>query len=468
MSAKKGVNYTKCMHFMHKHVESVLALKEGDGLEAIRLKYGEEAVELQIDKSSVLALLNSKGIDDRKPEGEIILDALANPIESPKLSSLVKPGETVCIVISDMTRSWQRIDLYLPYIIEELNQAGIRDEDITLLCATGSHRKQSKEEHEVLIGENLAKRFEVIDHDCKAKEDLKQIGVTSYGTPVIINKHALEKDHIILTGAIVFHDLAGWGGGKKSILPGIAAYESIMANHKLSLNPNLGEGTNSLVCCGNAVSNPVHLDMLEAAAFVNPTFLFNVIVDEKGKIAQAVAGDYKKAHEYGQRLVDAADSICISELADIVIASAGGYPKDIDLYQASKALINAKEAVKKGGTIILLAECVEGFGGSEVQHMLEAFTDNSSREIALRENFTVAKYTGYLIAEIAETYRVILVAALEGEQLKNANITLALSAKQALSIARERQGADAKLYIMPSAANTLPRLLDKSIKNSNQ
>lgn len=424
-----------------------------------KMKYGSGEVAIQVDESNFLGFVQSKGDVERKFEKDVILDALDNPIGSQRLRALVKRGETVCIIISDITRAWQKPDLFLPYIVEELNEAGIKDEDITFICATGSHRRQSKEEHEILLGMTLAKRFEVIDHDCRATENLINIGTTSFGTPVIINKAALESDHMVLTGAVVFHDLAGWGGGKKSILPGISAYESIMANHKLSLNPTWGAGTNSLVRCGNIENNPVHLDMLEAAAFVKPTFMFNVIIDEYGRIAKAVAGDYIKAHEAGRRIVDEADSAYIKEQADIVVASAGGYPKDIDFYQASKALINAKEAVKKGGVIILLAECIEGFGGKEVQQMLEEFSDNGSREKYLREHFSIAKYTGYLIAEIAASYNVILVSTLRAELLGNANIKAVADVDEAIKIALQQKGTSAKLCFMPYGSNTLPRLI---------
>jgi lactate racemase len=424
-----------------------------------KMKYGCGEVNIQINENNLLGFIKSKGIENKKSEEDIILEALDNPIGSQRLKCLVEPGETVCIIVSDITRAWQKPDAYLPYIIDELNESGIRDEDITFICATGSHRRQSEEEHKILLGEKLSSRFKVIDHDCRDKENLVHLGTTSFGTPVAINKKALQSDHIVLTGAIVFHDLAGWGGGKKSILPGIAAYESIMANHKLSLNPNFGEGTNFLVRCGNAVNNPVHLDMLEAAEFVKPSFMFNVIIDENGSIVKAVAGDYVKAHEAGQKMVDDADSAYIKEQADIVIVSAGGYPKDIDFYQASKALINAKEAVKKDGVIILLSECIEGFGGNEVQQMLEEFSDNCSREKALREIFSIAKYTGYLIAEIAERFNVILVSSLNSDLLINANIKVTTDVNDALAIAIQQKGMDAKIYLMPNGANTLPRLI---------
>jgi nickel-dependent lactate racemase len=308
------------------------------------------------------------------------------------------------------------------------------------------------------LGEKLAHRFEVIEHNCRDEASLVRLGTTSFGTPVIVNKTAMESDHIILTGAIVFHDLAGWGGGKKSILPGICAYESIMANHSLSLNPSVGGGINPCVRCGNADTNPVHLDMLEAAGFVKPSFLFNVIIDEQGKIGKAVAGDYIKAHEAGRQLVNESDSAYIEEKSDLIVVSAGGYPKDIDLYQASKALVNAKEAVKEGGAIILLAECAEGFGGEEVQMMLEEYKDNYYREKALRESFSVAKYTGYLIAEIAEKFNVILVSSLDPKQLKNSGIQTAANVQEAFYIAKKTRGSGMSAYYMTCGANTLPRL----------
>ncbi len=429
-------------------------------LEAIKMKYGRVEVNIHFQSDNFLGLLQSGGRAEKESEEQVILQALANPVGTLKLRETVKPGEKICIVISDITRAWQKMDFYLPYIVDELSSAGIEDKDITFLCATGSHRSQTPEEHRALLGERLAPRFKIADHDCRDEANLVRLGTTSFGTPVIVNRTALECDHLILTGAIVFHDLAGWGGGKKSILPGISSFESIMANHALSLDPWVGKGLNPLVRCGNAEDNPVNLDMLEAAAYVNPSFLFNVIIDEDGNIGKAVAGDYIKAHEAGSRLVDEIDSAYIPEKADTVVVSAGGYPKDINLYQASKALINAKEAVKDGGNIILLAECTEGFGAVELQQMLEGFRDNRSREKALRESFSVAKYTGYLIAAIAERFNVILVSELKQRELVNSGIRTA-DIHEALDILRKTDFGRQSVYIMPSGSNTLPRLPGK-------
>jgi nickel-dependent lactate racemase len=422
------------------------------------MKYGKTKIDVSIPQENLLGIIASNKEIRNKTEEEVVLEALDKPIESNKLREIVNKGDKVCIVISDITRAWQKMNFYLPYIVEELEKADIREEDIIFLCATGTHRKQTKKEHGILLGEKLAKRFQVIDHDCMDKDNLVYLGTTSFGTPVSINKIALECDHIIITGAIVYHDMAGWGGGRKSILPGISSYESIMANHALALNKKLGEGSNLKVRCGNAATNPIHQDMLEAAKLVKPSYLFNVIMDEKGNIIKAVAGDYIKAHEIGRRIVDEIDGVVINEKADLVIASSGGYPKDIDLYQATKTLSNAKEAAKENGTIIILSECVEGVGSDDLQKIIQDYENNVEREKAVRENFTVAKYIGYSMAEAAKSFNIIFVSGIDKSILKNINIPVVSTIDEALEITYKEKGRNLKTYLMPCGANTLPKL----------
>ena len=422
------------------------------------MKYGREKLQFSIANESLLGSIESNVLEDKRSEEEVILDALENPIASRRLREIIKPRDRVCIVISDITRSWQKMSRYLPYIVEELNKGGIEDENIVFLCATGSHRRQSKEEHSILLGDRLADRFEVIDHDCKDEDDLVYLGETSFGTPVKINRIALDCDHIIITGAIVFHLLAGWGGGKKSILPGIAGYDTIMANHAMSLNPEVGRGSNPEIRSGKVINNPIHEDMLEAARLVKPSFLFNVIMDANGNIANAVAGNYAKAHEVGCEIVDRADGVYIKEKADIVIATAGGYPKDINFYQTIKTVINAKEAIKEDGIMIILSECSDGFGNESIREILQEYDTLLDRERALREDYTIAKYIGYYVSEVAENHRFILVSKIDPQALSIAKIQVVNSVDDALRIAYEIKGRSAKVYLMPNGANTLPKI----------
>jgi nickel-dependent lactate racemase len=424
------------------------------------LKQGRGTIKFSINEKDIIGVIDNKPSTSSKTEEVIIKDALSHPISSGKLKEIVHVGETICIVIPDITRIWQKPYLYLPIIVDELLEVGIEPKDILFISATGSHRNQTQDEYKQLLGDKLYGKYKIIDHDCNDKDNLVYVGKTSYGTPVIINKKAMDCNHIIITGGIVYHFLVGWSGGKKSILPGIAAYETIMANHGLALNENLGEGTRSEIKCGNITNNPVHLDMAEATAMVNPCFMFNVIVASNGDISAAVAGNYLKAHEQGRRYVDEFDSADITEKADLVIATAGGFPKDINFYQSSKLILNSREAVKAGGTLIALTECSEGLGGDDdVRSILANFDNLIDRETSLRERYTISKHVGCLACETAQAFNLILVSDLDSKFLKNTGIKIVKTIDEALNLTYAEKGKDLKTYIMPHGANTLPKLI---------
>lgn len=423
------------------------------------LDYGSTKAKVSIEDKNLLGVIESKPFTVLESEDKITLNALQNPIGSPRLKELVNPGETVCLVIPDVTRAWQKTDKFLYKIVEELNNGGVKDKNITIISALGSHRKQGRDEHVKLLGEELAKRFEVIDHDCFDEDNLVYLGETTYGTPVKVNRKAYECDHIILTGGIVYHFLAGWGGSRKTILPGISSYQTIMKNHSLTLNENLGEGKNPNVRSGKLKGNPVHEDMMQAAAFLRPTFMFNVIVDTKGSIVSAVSGSYIEAFYEGCNIVEKLDSINISEKADLVIATAGGYPKDINFYQTSKTIMNAKEAVKEGGTIIILSQCSEGLGGNEdVKNMILNYDNLLEREKELRREYSISKDVAYIFCDVASKSDVIFVSDLDPNLVKKANITVVKTVEEALKLTYKKKGSNLKTYIMPHAANTFPKI----------
>jgi nickel-dependent lactate racemase len=432
----------------------------GYKMKEINMKYGQGEMKALIEEKNLLEVIESNVLRQDKTEAEIISEALLNPIDSKRLKDIVHEDERVCIVISDITRSWQKPHEFLYKIVEELNLGGVKDENIIFLCAQGTHRKQTKEEHEILLGEELSKRFEVYDHDCFDEENLVYLGDTSYGTPVKVNKIAVEADHVVITGAIVYHFLVGWSGGKKSILPGISSFKTISANHSLSLNEGLGSGTRDRVCSGNIIENPVHEDMMQAAAMVKPSFMFNVVMGPDGDIAGAVAGNYITAHEAGRKLVDSIDGVNIKKKADIVIASAGGYPKDINLYQSIKTLINAKEAVVDGGTIIVLSECSEGIGEvKDIKDMILNFDNMLDREKDLREHYTISKFVGYFFCETGEKYKLILVSEIDPVLLKNTKVIVTKTLEEALETAYKDKAENLTISIMPHGATTLPKLV---------
>jgi nickel-dependent lactate racemase len=427
-------------------------------LKEFSLKYGTGEMTLQIEEDNILQVVESNPVTFAKTETELVQDALEHPIGSARLCELVHPGERVCVVVPDLTRAWQKPQLYLPLVVKEIERGGVKDEDILFICALGTHRKLTDEEHRQLLGPELADRFEVVDHDAFDKDKLVFLGTTTRGTPVSVNKQAMECDHIVLTGGVVYHFLAGWAGGKKYILPGISAYETVMANHALSLNPERGAGPHPDVRSGNVDNNLIHLDMLEAASFVRPTFIMNVVTAE-GRIAGAVAGHYIAAHDKGREMVDAIDGVQIKEKADLVIASAGGSPKDVNLYQSIKTLINAREATKPGGTMIVMTESPEGLGGdADVQDIILKYNTVLEREDALRKDYSISKYVGYYFCESAVKFDLILVASLDPDLLKCANIKVVKTLDEALELVYAKRGKDLKTTIMPHGANTLPKL----------
>jgi nickel-dependent lactate racemase len=421
----------------------------------IKMKLGTGYVDVSVPQENLLGII-LKDVPASAPEEEVIQGALARPIGTPKLAEIVKPGETVCIVVSDITRAWQRMWIYLPFIVKELNQAGIRDEDIRFLSAIGYHRAHTPEEHAKILGPDLSRRFHLIDHDCLDKESLVSLGTTSRGTPIAINKIAANADRLVLTGCCTYHPWVGWGGGKKSLLPGIAAFESIQRNHPLTMDENGKQRPE--VRSGNVKDNPIYLDMLEFGLKVNPSFIFNVIMGYDGKIARAVCGDLVAAHEAGCKIVDDLYAVPIDELADITISSQGGYPKDIDVCQTGKAIYHTQEATKPGGTMIILSDCTEGIGPPDANSIFLGCETNAEREKEVRTLFTVPKYVSYYMCTAAEKWDIIIVGNGDPSLLAKTSFRTAKTVDAALEMAFSKGGRNQKIYLMPQGSSALPKL----------
>jgi nickel-dependent lactate racemase len=425
-------------------------------MKTVKMKLGTGYVDVSVPEENFLGLLVKEIPQSSMTEDEVVLEALAHPIGTPRLKELVQPGNTICIVISDVTRAWQRMSVYLPHIVKELNDAGIKDNDIRFLSALGYHRKHSPEEHAKLLGPELIKRFQIVDHDCLDKKNLIPVGITSRGTPVIINRIAAEADHLVLTGCCTYHPWVGWGGGKKSILPGISAIESIQNNHLMTMDEQGKQRPE--VTSGNIINNPIHLDMVEVASIVKPTFMFNVIMGHDGKIARAVCGDCIAAHDVGRGIVDELYEVPIRELADITISSQGGYPKDIDVCQTGKGIYHTQAATKPGGWIIILSDCTEGIGPPDANTIFLECETNAEREREVRKLFTVPKYVSYYMCTAAEKWNIIIVGNGDPSLLAKTRFWTARTVDEALETALKESGRNQKIYLMPQGSSALPKL----------
>jgi len=421
------------------------------------LPYGGQDLDFQISDNKVIKILLAKPLPELLPEAALVREALANPIDSAPLGDIVRNGESACIIIGDTTRLFARHEIIVSPILDELNRGGIPDDDIFIVSAAGDHRMQTPEEHRRLVGNEAYNRVQVIDHRARDQENLTFLGTTTYGTPVSINKKVLEANRIILTGSIVYHFLAGWGGGKKALLPGVAGYETIMKNHSLAFHPEQGKGLNPAVCAAKTSGNPCSEDMLQGAEFIRPDFLVNTIInDATHKIAYVLAGNYITAHQRGCSLVNDHYGIPIDDKAELVIASCGGYPKDINFYQTYKTIYNAHFALKKGGTLLLLSESREGFGNDDFESILKAYSDNRDRENALRQKYTIGGHMGYHTAVLAEENSIILLTNLPAEEVRQIGIHTVNSLDEGMRLIQDKHGEIPPAYIMPFGGSTLP------------
>lgn len=335
------------------------------------------------------------------------LKAIRHPIGSKPLREIVLAGETVAIIISDITRLCGT-SKFLPIIVSELNSIGVKDEDITIIVATGTHRGHTAEENNIVCGEEMVRRLKIIQHDCRKKEDMVFLGKTSLGNNIYINKYVANADKVILTGAVTLHPFAGFGGGRKALMPGVAYYDSIMFNHSMTMSPIEGEGCNKACDASLLNGNPVHKDMMEACALFDPDFLINTVFTPDGDVSEVVAGHWDKAWTKGCKDLLAMSGVHIKELADVVIASAGGYPKDLNLYQATKCHMNATFAVKKGGIMIFVLDCPDI---KEPAIFTDCFSrsDMEQFEKDIRTNFTIPAFVAFKARNIVNDVTAYLV-----------------------------------------------------------
>jgi len=332
-----------------------------------------------------------------------ILRSLNEPIGQKPLSALVKPASKVALVVDDVTRP-SPSHIMVPPLVEELNCLAVRDEDITVIFACGTHRAVKPSEAKELLGEDIFNRVKTLSHDQNANDHV-YVGTTkTHGTKVLVNKAFAEADFRILTGDIEMHYYAGFGGGRKSVLPGVAGSETIQHNHSMVLHPKAKTGI--------LEGNPIHEDMVEAARLAKADFIVNVVTNRKGEIVQAFSGDLEQAFNQGVKLVEEICKVPVSRRGDIIVASPGGHPTDIDLYQAYKTVDNVLDIVKRGGVIVLAAECPEGYGNQAFYEWMVKFKDSKSMEKEIRKRFVVGGHKAYYLQKALQKVQIILVSTM--------------------------------------------------------
>ena len=412
-----------------------------------KMAKGNEKLTMRIAQHNILGVIEQQYLPVLEHPLAAIEQAIKSPIETPPLLELLqrKQPQSVAIVVNDVTRPTP-YQLMLPPLLATLRAVGIRDDQITLVIATGIHRPNTRSENERIFGREIVERLRLISHN--PDDDLVNCGVLSDGQELFLNKWVANADFIINTGLITLHYFAGFSGGRKSTLPGVASREMIEYNHSRMNEPGCSSGS--------IATNPVHKTMLEAARIIGVDFILNVVTNSTKQIVAVVAGDVEEAWLVGTEICRQCSTVTIAERADVVIVSAGGYPKDINLYQAQKALEHAAQATNPGGTIIICASCAEGYGEDVFEQWMDEAECWQDLFDHFERGFELGGHKAFALARAVADKQVIWVSDLTPAILENIMMDHAASLEEALDRVRDKHGADYKAYIMPAGASVLP------------
>ena len=420
----------------------------------ITLKYGQGRIEAELPEANFGGWLSPKPEKQTVDEDLLLAEALEKPLAAPRLRELVRPGEKICLVTSDITRPCPSSRL-LPPVLAELAAAGTADDDITIVLALGIHRGHTDAEKAGLVGPEIFKRYRVIDHD---PARCRRLGRTSRGTPVDIFEEVAAADRRLALGNVEYHYFAGYSGG--AILPGVSSRETIQHNHRMMTRPEAR--------AGRLEDNPVRLDIDELTEHLSVDFILNVILGEDKKIKAAFAGHHLAAHRAACRRLDEMYQTPLTEPADVVLVSAGGFPKDINVYQAQKALDNAARAVRPGGAIVWVGACDEGYGEEVFARWLQEASGPDDLIRRVKSDFQLGGHKAAAIALVLDRAKVFLVSNLTEDLARSLFVQPAADLPSALAAALAEAGPKARVLVMPQGGSTLPTLVPAVRPNHSQ
>lgn len=420
--------------------------------------YGHGSKTFSLDEKRVLNEIRMSETPVMENVAQGVLDAIYHPIGMAPINELIKPGQTVTFICNDPTRVANSFD-FMPVLVNEMNKLGIPDENMQIVFSLGTHRLMTQKEMEEAVGEDVAHRLKMFNSDSNIPEDFEYFGATKRFTPVLINKKICHSDHVILTGTIVHHYFSGYGGGRKAVLPGCAAMETVRNNHSFMLDPNSG--------LGKTIGNPVYEDQMDGTALWAEAmkkrgcniFLFNAILDAEHRFLRMFAGHYIDAHIEACKFVDQVYGVTIESQADVVIASCGGYPKDINVYQMQKTMDNSVLACRQGGVVILLAECEEGSGSKVLEETCQRLRTAAAIEEELKKRFVIGANKAYAVTRLTKKAHFILVTGLDKTLAQEMLFTDAVaSVEEALVAAEKIVGKEYSVILMPTGSLTVPLL----------
>jgi nickel-dependent lactate racemase len=421
------------------------------------IPYGTSHVSMVMQNESFGSILRPKDLPGVRRPNDAIREALEKPIGTERLSEMAGPTDSVAIVVNDITRPVSS-EIILPPILEELHAAGVPNDNVVIVVATGAHRPDTEKELRGTLGNRIYENVKVVNHNCFDQDNLEKVGTTKRNVPVEINKLVSNAKIKILTGLIAPHHCAGYSGGRKSVLPGIASIKSIGVHHSFPIFPKEP-------ALGWVEGNPFHEEALEGARMVGIDFIVNVVFNSRREIVKIVAGDLYDAWAEGYRVCDDMSRIKVARNADIVVTSPGGYPRDINLWQSQKAISAAELVVKDGGTIILVAQCIDGWGEERLRWFDWLTKASNPREVVERfakENFTEGSMKAYMFARALERTDVHVVTdGVSKKDLEKAFMKPESSLQEALEGAMVKHGRDCEIVVMPESSYLVPTVSGK-------
>lgn len=420
----------------------------------VELAYGQGylPVDLPDDRTTIIAPTHRSALVDEKAA---VFEALENPISTTPLSEWLTPGAKICISFTDITRATPNNRL-IPWLLEYLAGCGVAREQITLLNQLGTHRPNTQTELETMLTPEVVRYYRVLNHEPENRDACKVFGTTKTGAPALINRHCAEADVRIVTGFIEPHFFAGFSGGPKGIMPGVAHLETVMSNHG---EHNMGDARATFGVCEG---NPLWEELLDIALRVGPSFLVNVALNDRRGITSVFAGDLVAAHRQGRDFVRTSAMQAVEKTFDVVVTTNSGYPLDLNLYQGVKGMSAAARILTTGGTIILACECREGIpSGSPYDQLLkEGETPEEILTLLASPGFRrPEQWQAQIQCLIARRARVLLYSSLPESIVRGAHLEPCTDIGAAVRAELDRRGPNARVAVLPQGPLTIPYLV---------
>jgi nickel-dependent lactate racemase len=415
--------------------------------------YGHSFLSFTLPETFEIHQVLPSFVEPDKPEKEIVRQAIDQPLNALVLSEMVTPESTVAIVINDKTRPVPN-SMLVPLLLEELFTSGVKQENIRFIIGVGTHTPMSEDEYPKLLPAEIIKKYSIISHNCDDEMGLNYKGITTRGTPVFVNREFDKADIRIVVGNIEPHHFAGFSGGVKSAAIGVCGRRTITTNHSLLLNKD--------ATVGNFETNPLRQDIEEIGQLIHVDLALNVVMNTNKQILSCLFGKPEDVMREGMKVSRRVSMQELPHPVDLVIASAGGYPKDINLYQAQKAMTHASLILRPGGIILLAAACEEGIGSPEYEiFMQDVYSLDDSIAKFSEQVFSIGPHKAFQIARIAKDHPILLLSLLPPERVRQLLLTPVNSIEDGLFQANKMDNRIHSIAVLPYAVSTIPIISDQ-------